>query len=120
MSKYNIFSREFSNKSKLVSDISNSRLFLVPGHKAELYCLSAEEARELCIPIVTLGIGSLSERVEHEKTGYIAKNHADFADYTIELFKNENLWNKIRSNLINLRGSKTWEISTKKFVESLK
>ena len=29
---------------------------LVPGHKGEVYCLAAEEARELCIPIVTLGL----------------------------------------------------------------
>ena len=56
----------------------------------------------------------------HEKTGFIAKNDSEFADYTIELFRNDDLWNNIRSNLINLRGSRNWEISTKKFIESLK
>ena len=66
-----------------------------------------------------MGIGSLSERVEHEKTGFIAKNDDEFTNYTIELFKNDNLWNSIRSNLINLRSSRTWEISAKKFIESL-
>ena len=48
------------------------------------------------------------------------KNDSEFADYTIELFKNDDLWNSIRSNLVNLRGSKSWEISTIKFIESLK
>ena len=43
-------------------------------HKGEVFCLAAEEARELCLPIVTMGIGALRERVEHDITGYIANN----------------------------------------------
>ena len=115
----NVKFREMGTHNELIKDLLKSRVFLVPGHKAELFCLAAEEARELCIPIVTLGIGSLSERVEHEKTGFIAKNNNEFANYTIELFKNDSLWNTMRSNLIKLRGSRSWEISTKKFIESL-
>ena len=83
----------------------------MPGHKAELYCLAAEEARELCIPIVTMGIGSLYERVEHGKTGFIAKNENEFASYTLELFNNETLWNQMRSNLIKIRGKSNWSDS---------
>jgi len=112
--------RIMSSQKELINDLLKSRIFLIPGHKAELFCLAAEEARELCIPIVTLGIGSLFERVVHEKTGFIAKNDSEFADYTIQLFKNDDLWNNIRSNLINMRGSKNWQISTKKFIDSLK
>ena len=59
----------------LWQDLIKSKVLLVPGHKAELYCIAAEEARELCIPIVTLGIGSLSERVEHGITGFVAKKY---------------------------------------------
>tara|TARA_B100000700_G_scaffold318898_1_gene412990 strand:- start:667 stop:1653 length:987 start_codon:yes stop_codon:yes gene_type:complete len=115
----NVKFRKMGTHNELIKDLLKSRIFLVPGHKAELFCLAAEEARELCIPIVTLGIGSLSERVEHEKTGFVAKNDNEFANYTIELFKNDTVWNNIRSNLINLRSSRTWKISTKKFIESL-
>ena len=114
-----IFFRKMDKKELLIKDLLRSRIFLIPGHKAELYCLAAEEARELCIPIVTLGIGSLSERVIHNNTGFIAKNDKEFSDYTIELFENNNLWNKLRSNLINLRGTKKWDLSTKKFLESI-
>ena len=118
--EYNIFNREFGNKTRLISDILSSRLLLIPGHKAELYCLAAEEARELCLPIVTLGIGSLSERVVHGKTGFIAKNHDEFADYTIKLFNDNNLWMNIRSNLLNLRGSKKWNKSVPELINIIK
>ncbi len=107
------------SQENLIKDLLRSKVFLAPGHKAELFCLAAEEARELCLPTVTLGIGSLSERVTHEKTGFIAKNNKDFADYTIELFKNKDLWNSIRANLINLRGSSNWKSSTKVFLDSV-
>ena len=115
----NIIFRKMDSQENLIKDLLRSKVFLVPGHKAELFCLAAEEARELCLPIVTLGIGSLSERVTHEKTGFIAKNNKDFADYTIELFKNNKLWNSIRANLINLRGSSNWKSSTKVFLDSV-
>ncbi len=39
----------------------------------------AEEAREMCIPIVTLGVGSLSEKVKHGISCFIAKNTDEFA-----------------------------------------
>ena len=93
----------------MVKDLLKSKVLLVPGHKGEIFCIAAEEARELCIPIVTLGIGSLSERVEHGITGFVAKNYEEFADYTLKIFNDENLWKELRNNLIKLRGTKKWD-----------
>ena len=109
--KFNIINRELGSQKNMINDLLKSRIYLVPGHKAELYCLAAEEARELCIPIVTLGIGSLSERVINGKTGFIAKNNNEFAEYTIELFNNENLWLEMKNNLLKLRGENNWNNS---------
>ena len=106
---YNIFARNFEDKKAMLKDLLKSKVLLVPGHKAELYCIAAEEARELCIPIVTLGIGSLSERVQHGQTGFIAKDTKEFAEYTLEIFSDKNLWKKLRNNLIKLRNSKKWD-----------
>jgi len=115
---FNIFNRDFGDKINLIKDIQDSRIYLIPGHKAELYCLAAEEARELCIPIVTLGIGCLNERVEHGKTGFIAKNEDEFVDYTHILFNDNNLWSEIRKNLISLRGSNQWKDTAIKFLKN--
>ena len=116
----NVYSRRMLDQKDYINDIKNSRLMLIPGHKAELFCLAAEEARELCIPIVTMGIGSLRERVKHNFTGLIAKDENQFADYAIKLFENDELWNKIRSNLIKIRGKSNWKHSTKEFLKDLK
>ena len=108
-SQFNIINRKFADKSNLITDILNSRVFLIPGHKAELYCIAAEEARELCVPLITLGIGCLKERVEHGVTGYVAKNKEEFSKYTLELFNNNNQWNLLRNNLIKRRSLRTWK-----------
>ena len=92
---------------------------LVPGHKAELFCLAAEEAKELCVPIVTLGIGSLKERVTHGVTGFVAKNYEEFSFYALKLFEDSKLWNEIRKNLFNQRNKMNWKISAQKFLKVL-
>ncbi len=117
-SKFNIFKRNIGSQYDLIKDLLNSRILLVPGHKAELFCIAAEEARELCVPIVTLGIGSLKERVIHNKTGFIAKNYKEFGDYTLELFNNDKAWNEIRENLINMRNSSNWNLFINDFLKS--
>ena len=104
-------------QGNLIKDLLSSKMMLVPGHKAELFCLAAEEARELCLPIITLGIGSLKERVEHGKTGFIAKNYSEFAQYTLDLFKQDNLYNNLVKNLLELRGSKSWLNAAKNFLK---
>ena len=115
----NISLRKLSSRENLIKDLIRSKVLLVPGHKAELFCLAAEEARELCLPIITLGLGSLSERVHHGKTGFVAKNINEFAKYTLEIFSNKSLWNELRSNLVNLRGSKTWLNCSKNLIENI-
>ena len=115
--KFNIYSRNFGPKELLINDLLKSKVALIPGHKSELFCIAAEEARELCVPIITLGIGSLSERVDHGITGLIAKNTNEFAQYTIEIFQDLKLWKSLRENLIKKRSSKQWNIVAKNLLE---
>ena len=104
------------SQNEMIKDLLRSRLLIIPGHKAELYCLAAEEGRELCVPIVTMGIGSLSERVEHGKTGFIAKNEKEFASYAIDLFKNPIIFSEIKNNLLSLRGKNNWSDVANKLI----
>ena len=115
----NIYFRKMGSRKNLIKDLLRSKVFLIPGHKAELFCLAAAEAEELCIPIVTLGIGSLYERVDHDVTGFIAKNNIEFANYTIDLFQNESLWLRLHKNMVNLRGQKKWSNSAHDLISKL-
>ena len=116
---FNIFSRDFDDKKSMVKDMLKSKVLLVPGHKGEPFCIAAEEARELCMPIITLGIGSLSERVENDVTEFVAKNEDEFADFTLQIFSDYNLWKKLRNNLLQLRGTRKWRTVASDLIKQL-
>ena len=63
-----------------------------------------------------MGIGSLAERVDHEKSGLIARNDLQFSEYIFELFNNHILWKSIRNNLILQRGKNTWKKVAKELI----
>ena len=100
--------RNKGDKKKLILDLINSRLFLTPGHKTEVFCLAAEEARALCIPIVTMGYGCLYERVEHGITGFVAQNKKEFIEYTNLILNDNKTYYKLRDNLIKKKNSRNY------------
>lgn len=109
--------RTKGNKSELINELSTARVMLNPGHKGEVYCLAAEEARELCVPIVTMGIGSLSERVEHDVTGYIAKDSSEFKNYTIEILNNDDCYLNLKKNLLKRRNNRSYKNVAMEFLD---
>ena len=117
--KMSVKIRKKGHKSDLIADLVNTRLMLNPGHKGEVFCLAAEEAKELCIPIITLGYGCLSERVEHGVTGYIAKNIDEFIKYSISVLNDDNLYFNLKKNLISKRNSRTYKDVSKDFIKIL-
>ncbi len=97
------------NKKLLIKDLLKSRLFITPGHKTEVFCLAAEEAKELCIPIVTMGYGCLYERVNHGVTGFIANNKNEFIDYSIKILNENDLYLNLKKNLYKIKNLRNYE-----------
>ena len=80
-----------------------------PGHKGEVFCLVADEARELCVPIVTYGYGALYERVKNNNTGYICKDFDDLINKSILILNDDNHYLSLKSNLFKLKGHRTYK-----------
>ena len=53
--------------------------------------------------------GSLSERVEHGITGFIAKNTKEFIDYTIKILNDDELYLSLRNNLMKKRNIRSYK-----------
>ena len=106
--KDEVFLRIKGEKKLLIEDLVNSRVFITPGHKTEVFCLAAEEARELCVPIVTMGFGSLYERVEHGITGFVAQNKKEFIEFTSLILNDSKTYFKLKNNLIKRKNSRNY------------
>ena len=117
--KNDILIRSKGDKKLLINDLLNTRVFLSPGHIGEVFCLAAEEARELCVPIVTMGYGSLYERVEHNVTGFIARNQNEFIKYSNDILNDESIYRDLRKNLFNIRNSRNYKNVKKDFLKIL-
>ena len=107
------------NKKSLIDDLLKSRLFITPGHKTEVFCLAAEEAKELCIPIVTMGYGCLYERVNHGVTGFIAKNKNEFINYSIKILNDNDLYLYLKKNLYKIKNLRNYENVKKDLIKIL-
>ena len=101
--------RHKGSKFDLIEDLKNSKLMLNPGHKGEVFCLVAEEARTMCLPIVTMGIGSLHERVIDNVTGYICSDLDQLISKSVSILKDDKLYLTLKSNLYEKRKSRTYK-----------
>ena len=115
----NIKFREMSSTENLIKDLLESRVMLIPGHKSEVYCLAAEEARELCVPIVTMGYGCLKERVIHGETGFIANSKKEFINYSLSILNDDEVYKKLRSNLFKFRSIRTYKDVAKDLINQI-
>ena len=118
--KDDVYLRLKGNKKTLINELKESKLFITPGHKTEVFCLAAEEARELCLPIVTMGYGCLYERVIHEETGFIAKNIEEFVYYSNLVLSNNEIFTNLRKNLFKRRNARNYSQVKNDLIELLK
>jgi len=105
----NIFLRKLGSRQDMINELSQYRALTYLGHKSDIFTLTAEEAVKLCLPVVTFGIGSLADRVEHNKTGFVANNDDEFANYTIKLLNDDKFYLKIKSKMNEARYDNNWE-----------
>ncbi len=96
-------------RSDLAHELAATRVQLIPGHRDETYCLAAAEAIAAGVPIVTLGIGSLSERVRDRETGFIARNRDEFIARTAALLSDDGLWSAMHRNCLSEPSLTTWD-----------
>ncbi len=117
LSNFNINKKEFMEKKELINFLKKFRILIIPGHKGEVFCNVAEEAKALCIPIVTLGIGALKERVINNYNGYLCQNLEDFKNKIYHLLTNDEDYLRLKKNLVKDRGKNTWSDTTESLIK---
>ena len=94
----------------LIDELRAARVQLVPGHRDETYCLAAAEAIAAGVPVVTMGVGALGERVRDGKTGFIAKSKEDFIAKTAALLSDDGLWQSMHRECLAEATLATWDV----------
>ncbi len=104
-------------RSELLAELSTKRLMFIPGHHDETYCLAAAESLCLGIPVITYGYAALKERIDHTQNGYIAKTDTDFANHTLKILNDNQIWQHYHTNGIETRLNANWSNSADKWLK---
>ena len=86
---------------------------LYPGAKDETFCLAAAEAQCCGLPVVTLGIGSLKERVRHGVDGFICNDYDDMVEKAVLIAHNRDIYLSLRDGAITNRVNRSWDFVAK-------
>jgi hypothetical protein len=89
--------------------LRQTRLLVAPGHRSETFCLAAAEAIALGVPVVTLGIGSLKERIRHGIDGFICPDYETLGARTRDLLADDFLWHKFHQAALATREIQSWK-----------
>jgi glycosyltransferase involved in cell wall biosynthesis len=107
--RFGVVRRSRITRSELATELMNSRVMLCPGHWHETYCFAAAEATLAGVPIVSCGIGALSERVTHGVNGYIATEQEKFGNHVVDLLVEDDRWLALHFGAMTTRDLTTWD-----------
>jgi glycosyltransferase involved in cell wall biosynthesis len=98
-----------ADQGALAAFYGSARGMIYPGAHDETFCLAAAEAQAMGLPIVTLGIGSLGERVRHGIDGFLARDDRDVAALAALIARDDDLWAALSRGALLQREALTWE-----------
>lgn len=98
-------------RKKLMKDMEEARVCLIPGHVDETFCLAAAEALALHIPVLSYGTGSLKERIVDGVNGFVVPTREAFAQRLKDTLTNDNLWSKLSAHGLQDKESYGWDAS---------
>jgi hypothetical protein len=95
-------------KDVLVREMATARAFLYRGDTNETYCAAAGEAQAMGVPAVVEDIGSMRERVDDGKTGFVVAGEAQFAAAAIRLLTDDALWSEQHAAALSGKRNYGW------------
>ena len=102
-----------TDKRNLAEFYETATSLICIGAEDETFCLAAAEAQCAGLPVLTLGVGALSERVSHGVNGLHATNFQGLAGDVIRLCRDPELTGLLSAGALRMRGQFTWMRSAK-------
>ena len=102
-----------ADKQDLARFYETATALICIGAADETFCLAAAEAQCAGLPVLTLGIGALCERVSHGVNGLRAASFEALAQDAVRLCRDQELVLFLRQGALRARGQYSWARSGK-------
>jgi glycosyltransferase involved in cell wall biosynthesis len=96
-------------KAELATFYESAIAAICPGSKGETFCLAAAEAQCAGLPVLTLGIGALTERVQHGINGLVCRDTNQLSDALVEIATDTELCTLLRRGAQHNRALMSWD-----------
>lgn len=96
-------------KAALATELATARALLYRGDPGETFCLVAAEARAMGVPVITAGVGALTERVADGVTGAVRPDPNAFADAAVSVLTDDSLWQSWHEGALKARQDAGWD-----------
>lgn len=96
-------------KADLAKSYESAAAMICPGSPGETFCLAAAEAQCAGLPVITLGTGALSERVQHGVNGLICRDMPQVSDAIVALARDPELLALLREGTHRIRPVMGWD-----------
>lgn len=107
------------SQNDLAEHLRQARIMIYPGYEDETFCSAAAEAICCGVPVITEGIGSLSERVTHEKTGISCKGDSAIASWAVRLLTDDHLWQAMQPHCAAESENLRWESVAEEWIRHI-
>jgi glycosyltransferase involved in cell wall biosynthesis len=104
-------------RRQLMKELEEARVCLIPGHPDETFCLAAAEALAMHIPVLTYGTGSLKERVDNGKNGFVVSSQEDFTSKLRKILTDDVLWQALSAASLTGKSSYSWHTATQRWMD---
>ena len=102
-------------KEDLARELVAARVLPYRGDPGETFCLAVGEAQAAGVPAVVQDIGCVAERVVDRETGFVAGDDRAFADATIALLSDDDLWRRQSAQALALQRRWGWSEAASAF-----
>jgi glycosyltransferase involved in cell wall biosynthesis len=96
-------------KDDLAAFYAEAWAMIYPGAHDETFCIAAAEAQAVGLPVVTMGIGALSERVQHGVNGLLSRSFDELGRSAARLARDDGLWRLLHQGALLQREVLSWD-----------
>jgi glycosyltransferase involved in cell wall biosynthesis len=108
------------SKGQLAAAMRSARVMIYPGHRTETFCNVAAESLAVGLPVVTMGIGALRERVQHNIDGYVSGSANQMGRDALRVLTDDDLWWRLHRAALAKSQNCSWDHRATQWLEALK
>jgi glycosyltransferase involved in cell wall biosynthesis len=93
------------------AELAQTRVFLCPGDRRDMFCMAAAEAQAMGVPAVVTDVAAMRERVVDRETGFVMRegDAAGFAGAAIRLLSDDAIWREQRDAALRYNRARGWD-----------